>query len=192
MLVYESTKSDFLDDVLEDQLVPEIKRGYESQGIGIGNESEVRSWENSFQYIYKVLSDSAVPADAGVAIEFTIPLTSRRVDFLLSGYDGDDNANVVVVELKQWGGERTEPVEGKDGIVKTFLGGGVRETTHPSYQARSYADFLRDFNTTVQEKPITLSPVAYLHNFEPRFREKIDNELYQSHTDAAPIYLRGD
>lgn len=35
MLIYESTKSGFLDDTLTDQLVPEIKRGYESKGLGI-------------------------------------------------------------------------------------------------------------------------------------------------------------
>jgi DUF2075 family protein len=192
MLVYESTKGGFLEDVVEDQLVPEIKRGYESQGMGIGSRSEVRSWENSFQYLFKVLTNSSIPDDAGVAIEFKIPLTSRRIDFLLSGYDEDGDSKVVIIELKQWGGRDTEPVAGKDGIVKTVLGGGLRETTHPSYQAQSYADFLRDFNTTVQERPISLSPVAYLHNFEPKYRAKLDNDQYADLTEAAPLYLRGD
>jgi len=192
MLVYESTKAGFLDDVLEDQLVPEIKRGYEAQGLGMGSQSEVRSWKNSFQYVFKVLSGSDIPPDAGVAIEFKIPLTSRRIDFLISGYDGDDTAKVVVIELKQWSGPDTQAVEGKDGIVKTPLGGGRRETTHPSYQATSYAQLLRDFNTTIQEKPIELSPVAYLHNFEPQYRDRLDNEQYDPYTEQAPLYLRGD
>jgi DUF2075 family protein len=192
MLVYENTKSGFLDDTLTDQLVPEIKRGYESTGLGIGSESEVRSWENSFQYMYKVLHGSDVPDDTGVAIEFKIPLTSRRIDFLISGYDEAGNANVAIVELKQWAGESTETVTDKDGIVKTVLGGGIRETTHPSYQAVSYAELLKDFNTTIQEKPIHLYPAAYLHNFGPEHREKIDNEVYQPYTEQAPVYVRGD
>jgi len=78
-------------------LVPEIKAGYESKGLGIGSESEVRSWENSFQYMYKVLQGSDVPDGAGVAIEFKIPLTSRRIDFLISGYDTQGNSNVAIV-----------------------------------------------------------------------------------------------
>ena len=192
MLIYESTKSGFLDDTLTDQLVPEIKRGYESKGLGIGSESEIRSWENSFQYMFKVLSGSDLPDDAGVAIEFKIPLTSRRIDFLISGYDKDGNANVAIVELKQWDGKSTETVVDKDGIVKTFLGGGIRETTHPSYQALSYAELLKDFNISVQEKPIHLYPTAYLHNFEQQYRETIDNHVYQWYTEQAPLYVRGD
>ena len=192
MLVYESTKSGFLDDVVEGHLVPEIKRGYESQGIGMGGPGEVQAWKNSLQYMHTVLSGSLVPDDAGVAIEFKIPLTSRRIDFLVSGYDEADNANVVIIELKQWNGDSTQPVNDKDGIVKTALGGGIRETTHPSYQAVSYAQLLKDFNVSIREKPINLYPLAYLHNFEPLYRETLDNETYRPYTEQAPLYIRGD
>ena len=51
--------------------------------------SEFRSWENSLEYMYKVLNDPSIPSDSGVAIEYNIPQTSKRVDFLLSGYDKD-------------------------------------------------------------------------------------------------------
>ena len=34
-----------------------------------------------------VLADNEIPDNAGVAIEFNIPHTSNRIDFLLSGYD---------------------------------------------------------------------------------------------------------
>ena len=122
MFVYESTKSGFLDDVLAGRLVSEIKRGYQSHGIGMGASSEIRSWKNSLQYMHTVLVNSSVPDNAGVAIEFKIPLTSRRVDFLLSGYDNSDNANVIIIELKQWSGDSTQMVADKDGIVKTPLG----------------------------------------------------------------------
>ena len=192
MFVYESTKSGFLDDVLAGRLVSEIKRGYQSHGIGMGASSEIRSWKNSLQYMHTVLINSSVPDNAGVAIEFKIPLTSRRVDFLLSGYDNADNANVIIIELKQWSGDSTQMVADKDGIVKTPLGGGIHETTHPSYQASSYAQLLKDFNVTVREKPINLYPLAYLHNFESEHREKLDNETYQSYIAKAPLYIRED
>jgi len=192
MLVYENTKAGFLDDALEAQLVPKIKQGYQSQGLGMGSPGEVRSWKNSLQYMHSVLSGSSVPSDAGVAIELKIPLTSKRIDFLVSGYDATENANVVIIELKQWEGDSTERVEARDGIVKTALGGGLRETPHPSYQAASYAQLLSDFNTTIREKPITLHPLAYLHNFEAKHRETLDNDLYRPYIEQAPLYIRGD
>ncbi len=34
------------------------------------------------------LNDSDIPKDAGVAIEYNIPQTSKRVDFLISVMDG--------------------------------------------------------------------------------------------------------
>ncbi|ERG99025.1 MAG: hypothetical protein J07HQX50_00167 [Haloquadratum sp. J07HQX50] len=192
MLVYESTKSGFLDDVVKGQLVPEIRRGYESQGIAMGGPGEVQAWKNSLQYMHTVLNGSSIPDSAGVAIEFKIPLTSRRIDFLISGYNTAAKANIAVVELKQWDGASTEVVENKDGIVKTALGGGIRETTHPSYQAVSYTQLLRDFNASIREEPIDLHPLAYLHNFESRYREIIENDIYQPYIDAAPVYIRGD
>jgi uncharacterized protein len=134
MIVYEATKAEFLDDVLHDELVENISRNYNSK-IGLINKSEVRAWNISMQYMYRVLSDTDIPKDAGVAIEFKIPYTSKRVDFLLSGKHGEKNA-VVIVELKQW--ESVEVIRGKEAIVKTFINRGLIETTHPSYHAWSY------------------------------------------------------
>src|SRR5690554_2639639 len=147
MIVYEATKTEFLTDVFKDELVNNITRNYNAK-IGRINESEVRSWDNSMKYMYRVLSDNEIPDNAGVAIEFKIPHTSRRVDFLISG-KGDDDNSVVIVELKQW--DSVEVVRGKEAIVKTILYRGIRETTHPSFQAWSYAALIKDYNENAQQ-----------------------------------------
>ena len=41
------------------------------------------------QYMNNVLVDGEIPADAGVAIEYTIPQTAKRIDFILTGKDGE-------------------------------------------------------------------------------------------------------
>ena len=192
MLIYEETKEGFEEDVLNDRIVEEIKKGHDENGLNVGSDSEVRSWQNSFQFMHKVLSGSDLPEDAGVAIEFKIPLTSKRVDFLISGYNENGNGEVIVVELKQWGGESTEKVEGSDGVVRTYLGGGVRETTHPSYQAWSYSQFMKDFNLTVQKENIKIDPLAYLHNFDKKYRNVLEDKMYSDYTEKAPLYLKGD
>src|SRR5699024_12044381 len=50
-------------------------------------------------------------------IEFRIPYSSKRVDFLITGKSKESNESVVIVELKQW--EKVEKIEGKEAIVKT-------------------------------------------------------------------------
>ena len=39
--------------------------------------NEVASWENSLRFMMSVLLDEGIPASAGVAIEYNIPLTNR-------------------------------------------------------------------------------------------------------------------
>jgi hypothetical protein len=45
--------------------------------IGGINEREIRAWDNSMQYMYRVLSDHEIPNNTGIAIEFKIPHTSK-------------------------------------------------------------------------------------------------------------------
>ena len=161
MLVYEGIKSGFIDDVNLNKIVDKIYDKYK-QFFGRTSESQLNSWKNSMQYMRGVLDDREIPDNAGVAIEFNIPTTSKRIDFILSGRDGNKKDSVIIIELKQW--ETCSAVEGKDGIVSTFTGGGIREVTHPSYQAMSYANLIKDFNETVQLDEIGLYPCAFLHN----------------------------
>ncbi|MEX2575168.1 MAG: DNA/RNA helicase domain-containing protein [Halofilum sp. (in: g-proteobacteria)] len=93
----------------------------------------------------------------------------------------------MIVELKQW--ENVEST-GKDAVVRTFLGGAHRETTHPSYQAWSYAALLEDFNATVQEDAIRLEPCAYLHNCVDG--AGVHDPHYREHLERAPVFLRHD
>src|SRR5690625_2481927 len=95
MIIYEAIKADFLEDVFNDQLTNNIIENFNTK-IGKVNESEVRSWDNSMQYMYRVLMDEAIPNDSGVAIEFNIPYSSKRVDFIITGMDNEKESVVIV------------------------------------------------------------------------------------------------
>jgi len=190
MIVYEATKNEFLNDVFEDQLVTNICNNYNNK-IGKINEREVRSWDNSMQYMYRVLSDNEIPENAGVAIEFRIPHSSKRIDFLISGSDFESRQSVVIVELKQW--EKVEKVEGKEAIVKTLLNRSIVETTHPSYQAWSYASLIKDYNENAQNQEINLYPCAYLHNYLDQGKEDpLKDNVYEYYINQAPVFIKGD
>jgi len=163
MLVYEGIKSDFCNSVLNDTIDDEILEMYQRK-IGNISRKEITAWSDSMQYMYKVVQSEEIPNNSGVAIEFRIPSTSKRVDFLISGKNNDNTPSVVIIELKRWA--EAYKVEGKDGIISTPLGKGYHETTHPSYQAWSYCNLIRDFNETVQIEGIEIIPCAFLHNLD--------------------------
>lgn len=142
------------------------------------------------EYMYKVLNDQDIPPDAGIAIEYNIPQTSKRVDFLISGYGKQEDANVVLIELKQW--DELEAVPGRDGLVQTYTGNAVRQVVHPSYQAWSYAMLISDYNASVQEGMISIFPCAYLHNYRRHEQDPIDAEQYEIYLEDAPAFTRGE
>lgn len=131
MIVYSGMKKNFMSAVEEDSIAFEIEKNIHNLMHKRTAANEFRSWENSLEYMYKVLNDREIPEDSGIAIEYNIPQTSKRVDFIISGYDKRKEPNVIIIELKQW--DNVEEVEGQDALVQTFIGGVFRKVVHPSY-----------------------------------------------------------
>jgi DUF2075 family protein len=149
--------------------------------------AEVRSWKESLLAVAKVVNDATIPDDCGVGIEYGIPQTSKRIDFLLSGRGASGGEELVIVELKQWERVKKTP---KDGVVSTRFEHGEAEVSHPSYQAWSYASLLRDFNEAVYEGDIALRPCAYLHNYIDD--GSLTDAFYGEYLQKAPVFLKGD
>ena len=189
MIVYEGLKNDFMFCVESDSIATTIEGAIKNKMGRNTPVSEIRSWENSLEYMYKVLNDSEIPDDAGIAIEYNIPQTSKRIDFLISGYDENSNAGVIIVELKQW--DELFKVDGVDALVETYLGGGLRRVVHPSYQAWSYAQLIRDYNATVQDDEISLNPCVCMHNYVRVINDPVDDEIYADYYNEAPVYTKG-
>ena len=151
------------------------------------SKSEIDSWINSLQYMERVLNVVEIPDDAGISIEYHLPQTSKRIDFIVTGKDAHKRDTVILVELKQW--QQAQLTE-SDAIVLTRFKHGLRETLHPSYQAWSYKCLLEDFNATVQEQRIQLYPCVYLHNYEED--GVINHAFYAQHIEKAPLYFKRD
>ncbi|WP_069130086.1 DUF2075 domain-containing protein [Rhodohalobacter halophilus] len=187
MIVYKSTKESFTADV-ETGMVEEVIEAKYNATLNRGvSKNEKRSWQNSMMYMNTVLTDYEIPLDAGITIEMQIPQTSKRIDFIITGKNKSKQDHAVIVELKQW---ETAEKTGLDGIVKTFIGGGKREVSHPSYQAWSYAALLNDFNEAVYDGDINLKACAFLHNYHSN--EVLDDPFYQDHTEKAPVFMKKD
>lgn len=177
-------------EVLEDTIAYSIRDNIRKKMNRKTGEAEFRSWVNSLEYMYKVLNDDDIPEESGIAIEYNLPNTAKRVDFLISGYDSKQLPNVVIIELKQW--EKLNKVEGLDGLVETFTGGANRRVVHPSYQAWSYAEMIKDYNEYAQIADIKLWPCAYLHNYLREEDDPLDDEIYKDYLNDAPAFTKGD
>jgi uncharacterized protein len=187
LIVYSATKAKFKADVMTNDIGNIILDAFQVvTGRGTGK-AEIDSWVNSLQYMDRVLNDDEIPHDAGVSIEYHLPQTSKRIDFILTGKDHQQRESAILIELKQW---QKAQLTNSDAIVVTQLGHGLRETLHPSYQAWSYKRLLEDFNATVQEEQIQLYPCAYLHNYEED--GVITNGFYAEHIRNAPLFLKRD
>ncbi len=189
MLVYDGTKKDFLLSVEADNIAEEIEKTIYQKMNRRTAKNEFRSWENSLEYMYKVLNDEEIPVDAGIAIEYNIPQTSKRVDFLISGYDSNKQSNIVIIELKQW--DTIKVVEGKDALVETYTGNALRQVVHPSYQAWSYSMLIKDYNEVVQMDNVQLSPCSYLHNYRRQEQDPLDALQYKEYLEEAPAFTKG-
>ena len=191
MLVYEGIKSGFINDVDLGIIADKIRNKYIQVIKRKPSIPEFNSWKNSMQYMRGVLSDNEIPGNTGIAIEYNIPPTGCRIDFMMSGY-GKNKSNVVIVELKQW--DKATEVEQMDGIYKvnTFTGGGLRDVNHPSYQAMTYANLIKDYNESVQLKDINIVPCAYLHNYYFENDDTLLSNNYKEYTDKAPLFGHND
>lgn len=191
MIVYEDSKKGFVEDVKSNCIADRIADKIREHGINAGQEREYVSWQNSLQFMRNIVDDNEIDDDVKIAIEYSIPLTSKRVDFIISGADSDNHDNVVIVELKQW--QKAEVVDDDmHYCVKTFVGGNDRIVCHPSYQAYSYSCFIRNYSQTVLDKGINLVPCAYLHNYDPKFKPNLSNSIYREWVGEAPFFVRDE
>ena len=189
MIVYLGTKKSFMRDATNGVIAGKLDELFISLGIGKESDPEYKSWAASLPRLGLVLAyNSSIDNDVAVALEYQIPLTSKRVDFMIGG-SNEDKDNVVIVELKQW----TEcKATDKENVVSTFINHSEKEVVHPSQQAYSYAKLIENFNEDVRNEKINMIPCAYLHNFEEKYKSQILDPRYKEALDDAPVFLQKD
>lgn len=189
MILYKSNAAQFLDNVDNNVIVEKIEKQYIEKLGHREARGERQSWNNSMQFMETIVRRSQVPGDCGILIEYNIPSTSKRIDFIISGHDEEESENFVIIELKQW---ETATATDKDAIVETFLNNSNVETTHPAYQAYSYKKYLIDMNSAIYEGQIKVVSCAYLHNYEKKKPEPLLSPQYQEIVKDTPVFFSSD
>jgi uncharacterized protein len=123
--------------------------------------SEIRSWGRSIPVLANDLVQAGL-SGVEVLLEHRLPLSSRRVDAILTGrHPVSGAASYVIVELKQW----SEAALFEDDPALVLIEGyGRHPRLHPLEQVRGYCEYLLDFLPALQANAANVSGVAYLHN----------------------------
>ncbi len=190
MIVYNSTKEQFCRDAELNQIADVVYEKLKGKHLTGGQDAEYHSWMYSLKFMETIMRDEEIPNDVQVAIEYQIPRTSKRVDFMIAGADKSARDNVVVIELKQW--ETAQKVDDiRQHSVRAFTGGANRIVNHPAYQAYAYATFIRNSSEQVQDDDIGIQPCAYLHNCSAENRKPLDDGIYSTWLEEAPLFDKG-
>ena len=190
MIIYNKSLKDFRTDVTFNMMQSILLKTLREKGLSGGSASEINSRNNSLHFMKDVLDDSYFDNECQVAIEYNIPQTSKRVDFMIMGNNNTED-HVVIIELKQWA--RVNKVDDNcDHSIMSDLR-SHEPVAHPSYQAYSYKQLILDYcNDSASINNKTLKPCAYLHNLSEEYRPIIEDNLYHEWIEEAPVFLQSD
>ncbi len=187
MHLYSGSTDDFVRDAVLNRLASRLSDRFFEEFRYKAPRSEVGAWQNSLRAMASVLQLADL-RDQGILVELQLPLTSKRLDCLVTGSDQVRGEGAVIIELKQWS------ETGRSNItdcVTTQLGGRERDTLHPSRQAESYQRYLLDTHTAFADGALALDACAYLHNHPDDPGSPLFDPPFRAVTERHPLFTGG-
>ncbi|HEX2541231.1 MAG TPA: DNA/RNA helicase domain-containing protein [Caldimonas sp.] len=181
MQLYAGTSRDFITDATRNGIASKLERAFLDAFHYKPSLQEVGSWQNSLFRMAFALQEGAF-LDHGILLEYQLPLSSKRLDCMVTGNDSGGQPYSVIVELKQWSDVEESNA---DDCVTTWVAGNKRDILHPSRQVGQYEEYLRDMHSVFVRGEVGLRSCAFLHNlsFDPA------NEIYAPrHADVLKQY----
>ncbi len=189
MRLYSGTTQEFSYDTTHNALADKLETAFHAHFGHKPSPGELTSWINSSQFIKNVVQE-AMLSDNMIVLEYEIPYSNGRIDYLLFGKAADGSQNVVVVEAKQW--QNVEPCDVEENII-TVLGNGKRMTEHPAYQVQGYHHFLKDFVTVFSEAhPVNLYSCVYCHNYDKTPDSVLFSQKFKEINSKYPVFAKQD
>jgi hypothetical protein len=176
----------FVGDTVQNQIAGKLKNAFFTHYRYNPPRAEVSSWQKSLRAMAGILQYGDL-LDHGVMLEYQLPLTSRRLDFMVTGKGQANADNAVIVDFKQW--DKCGTADGENEVV-TFVGGANREVLHPSAQVGRYRMYLSDTHTAFHEgeNPVSLAACAYLHNYPHDSGDVLYDRKFDDVMKSDPIF----
>jgi hypothetical protein len=190
MRLYSGTSTQFIEDTIQNQIAEKLRLAFVEYYPYRPSPGLISSWRNSLRALCQVFQHANL-IDHGVILEYQLPLSSLRLDCLISGRDKAHRDSAVIIELKQW--EKCEEALGDNEVV-TWVSGANREMLHPSIQAGRYKMYLQDVQTAFgdEENPINLHACAYMHNYNYYAKSAIFSDKFKHALEKDPVFTADD
>ena len=100
MRLYAGMSVAFIEDTVRNQIARKLSDAFFQYYGYPAAKSEVAAWGNSLRAMAQVVQYAKLD-DHGVIVEYELPSSSRRLDFMICGRDASHRDEAVIVELKQ-------------------------------------------------------------------------------------------
>jgi hypothetical protein len=188
MELYSGHINQFIEDTIQNQIATKLCNAFFDYFGYNPQDPEIRSWRDSLRAVKDVFNVAGFN-DHGIFLEYTLPLSSRRLDCMICGRGNAGKDNAVIIELKQW--EKCEI--GVSDKVVTWVGGGNTEHLHPSVQVGQYKNYLEQNHTAFYETDaINLDACAYLHNYVVKTDDPILSPQFDIYLQQYPLFSSSD
>lgn len=186
MRLYAGSCENFVSQATRNQIADLLKDEFFKYYRYNPSPNEVQSWRNSLRAVSQVFQVSKF-SDQGIILEYQLPLTSRRIDCIVCGVSEESRPNAVLIELKQW--ESCQPAVGELS-VKTWVGGALRDSLHPSVQVGQYKLYLEDNHSAFYDEgnAIGLNACAFLHNYTFGAADELLNPKFGQFRSNFPVF----
>lgn len=189
VVLYTERVSTFIQDAINGEIEGKLSQTFEAELRHRPSLSERRSWRESLLRLGGILSLAGI-TDAGVSLEYQLPVSSRRLDVMIAGKSTEGSPTATIIELKQW--EKCAQSDSDSEIV-SHVGGHDIPLLHPSIQVGRYLQYLADFNRAFSDAPvISLEACAFLHNYDFVPNDPLLAPKFAEAAKSWPLYCRTD
>lgn len=177
--------NEFVDASQESEsLVEALMVQFIKAGASAPSEAEKSSWRNSLPYLARDI-DAAGLGDIDVFLEYRLPLTSQRVDVVLSGvHPATGDPSIVLVELKQW----SQVTTFQEDPQLLSVEGLPYPVLHPSRQVDGYRRYLQHYLEAFHGREHWVDAVAYVH----RLTDREGRAVLEPGSEEATLFTGGD
>jgi uncharacterized protein len=189
MHLYRGQTNSFIADALHSRLAPLIAERFFNEFRYRPPHSEVAAWQNSLSAMAHVLNLAGLN-DQGVLVELKLPLTSKRLDVLLTGTNPAVGDAAMIIELKQWTNVEQSAIS--DCVTVEFGGGYPKDVLHPSRQVSQYQRYLLDTHAAFTDGGIELNACSYLHNAQRDPTSPLFADEFQTMLALNPLFTGSD